>query len=264
MEFHIMGGDGRQLLLADYIRARGFTVTTSYLGGGEAPRWEADVLVLPLPCTRDGETLHAPLTTQEPTLKEIFGLFHGGLILGGMLPDYAPRNAVDYYQAEEVLLANAALTAENALALAIQSTPFALAGSPILILGGGRIGQFLAMKLKALGALVTVAARRGETVALCRALGCEGMLYEDVPYHRFRLVLNTVPARVLDRERLAKLPRDAVLVELASAPFGFDHRQAKAMGLRVCDGASLPGKFSPESAAGIIGEFILKEMERHD
>ncbi len=263
MEFHIMGGDGRQLLLADFIRARGFTVTTSYLGGDQPPCWEADVLVLPLPCTRDGETLHAPLVVQELALREVFGQFRGRLILGGMLPDFAPRSAIDYYRAEEVLIANAALTAENALALAITKTPFALAGSPVLVLGGGRIGQLLAMKLKGLGAKVTVAARREETLALCRAQGCEGMLYEDVPYHRYRLVLNTVPARILNRERLAMLPREAVLIELASAPYGFDREEAKGMHLRVCDGASLPGKYSPETAAAVLGEFILKEMERH-
>ena len=263
MEFHIMGGDERQRLLADYIRARGFTVTTSYIAGEEPPRWEADVLILPLPCTKDGEHLHAPSAKESPLLQEIFSSFRGRLLLGGMLPNFAPRSAVDYYRAEEVLLANAALTAENALALAITETPFALAGSAVLVLGGGRIGQFLAMKLKGLGARVTVAARRAETIALCRALGCEGKFYEDVAYHRYRLVLNTVPARVLDRERLAMLPREAVLIELASAPFGFDRAEAMAMGLQVCNGASLPGRYSPESAAAVLGEYILKEMEYH-
>lgn len=263
MEFHIMGGDGRQLLLADFLRGRGFTVTTSYLGGEQPLRREADVLVLPLPCTKDGEQLHAPMVAQELALREVFEQFRGRMIFGGMLPGYAPRSAIDYYRAEEVLIANAALTAENALALAISKTPFALAGSPVLVLGGGRIGQLLALKLKALGAKVTVAARREETIALCRALGCDGMLYEDVPYHRYRLVLNTVPSQVLDRERLAMLPREAVLIELASAPFGFDGEEARKMGLRVCNGASLPGKYSPETAAAVIGEYILKEMERH-
>ena len=109
----------------------------------------------------------------------------------------------------------------------------------------------------------TVAARRSETIALCRAFGWDGRLYEDVPYKNFRLVFNTVPATVLDEQRLATLPEGAILIELASAPGGFDPAQALAHRLKVCSAPGLPGKYSPESAAAFIGQYILKEMEAH-
>lgn len=262
MTFHLMGGDRRQTLLAAYLQERGFAASQSFPGG--PPQWDADVLILPLPATKDQITLHTPRCQDSISLHEIFQNFRGRQIFGGMLPVDAPADAIDYYQAEEVLLPNAAATAEAALALAIERTPFMLAGNPALILGGGRIGQFLAAKLSALGAQVWVGARRKETVALCRSFGWNSALYEDLPYRRFRLVLNTVPAQVLKEERLAMFPKDTLLIELASAPGGFDPEVAVAHHIKVCYAPGLPGKYCPETAAKIIGDYILKEMDRYE
>lgn len=256
MNIHLMGGDDRQLYLADYIADRGFSVSCSYLGGTEKPHWNADLLILPLPAARGG-LLNAPLSEGKIPIAEIFEKFRGGLLFGGMLP---PGKGVDYYAAEEVLLANAALSAEAALSIAIRSTPFSLVNEPILVLGAGRIGQLLALKLKALDAKVTVAARRAESLALCRALGVKAAFYEDIPYQRYRLILNTVPAPVLPLERLQE---GCTLIELASAPGGFDAAEATRLGLTVVPAAGLPGKYAPETAAAILGHFILKEMEHH-
>lgn len=262
MKIHLMGGDERQLYLADYISDLGFKVSLSYMGGTASPQWDADVLILPLPVSRDGVTLNTPLAKEQLPLSEIRTHFKGRLLFGGKLPKELFPDGIDYFAAEEVTLANAALTAEGALALAIEQTPFSLLHQPVLVLGAGRIGQLLALRLAALGANVTVAARRAESLALCEALGVEGRFYEDLPYGKFRLVLNTVPARVLCEEALVRLPEDALLIELASAPGGFDPHVAERLGLRILPAPGLPGRFMPESAARCIGKFIIKEMER--
>lgn len=266
MIFHLLGGDGRQRYLAKYIEQHGFKVTSSYLGEGSPPDWNADILILPLPASRDGDTLNAPFSKEKLILQEIFDRFRGKAIFGGKLPPLKnrPWQAVDYFAAEEVTVANVVPTVEGAIALAIASTPFTLAGQPVLILGAGRIGQLLALKLTALGAKVTVAARRAESLALCRTLGAEGRFYEDVPYSRFRLVFNTVPAPVLGEEQLHKFPMGALLMELASAPGGFDPELAAGANLLVLNAQGLPGKYAPETAAAIIGDYILKEMERYE
>ena len=107
-------------------------------------------------------------------------------------------------------------------------------------------------------------ARRSATVALCRAFGWNASLYEDLPYRRFRLVFNTVPAHILGKEQLALLPKGALLIELASAPGGFDPELALGHHLKVCYAPGLPGKYCPETAAGIIGNYILKEMDCYE
>ena len=213
----------------------------------------------PLPVSRDGDWLNTPLSKKRIPLEEIKDRYPSGQIFGGMLPRCF--RGTDYFAAEEVTVANVVPTVEGALALAIANTSFTLAGEPVLVLGAGRIGQLLTLRLIALGAKVTVAARRAQSLALCRTYGAEGRYYEDLPLSRFRLIFNTVPNTVLDEERLKRLPGGALLMELASAPGGFDPTLAVSLGLGVLNAQGLPGKYAPETAAKIIGDYILKEMD---
>ena len=66
---------------------------------------------------------------------------------------------------------------------------------------------------------------------------------------RVDMVLNTIPARVLGTEALAALPKGAWLLELASAPYGFDRDAAASMGLNVEVLPALPARYAPRSAA---------------
>lgn len=259
MTIHLTGGDRRQVYLADYIAGKGFPVTCSFLREESPIQWDADILILPMPASRDGRTLFAPKSDRTILLKEIFEKFRGGRIYGGAFP-YYPEGIplTDYGRTESILWANAALTAEAALALLIQNTPFSLAGEPILILGGGRIAALLGEALLKLGAKPMIAARRESQLAACRARGLEARQFKDLPLKRFRLVCNTAPARILLPEQFQ--PGTKIL-ELASAPFGFEPEECRKQGLEWIDGGALPGKWMPETAARLIGDFILKEME---
>ena len=83
------------------------------------------------------------LTAQERTLIENAGL-----------------RAFDYAAAETFALRNAVPTAEGAIQIAMQELPVVLHRLPVLILGAGRVSRALQPRLRALGAEVTVAARR--------------------------------------------------------------------------------------------------------
>ncbi|MCR5664882.1 MAG: dipicolinic acid synthetase subunit A, partial [Oscillospiraceae bacterium] len=71
-------------------------------------------------------------------------------------------------------------------------------------------------------------------------------------------LVNTVPARVLDEGQLCCLPEEALLLELASAPGGFDRALAENLGLRCIAAPGLPGTAAPRSAA----ELMRAELER--
>ena len=189
--FGILGGDRRQLYLARSLREDGHPVSLCGLERGEGaegfPQLSPEelgqlcqVVLLPLPATRDGITLNAPLA-RAPILLDS-GLaqnLKGCTVLAGMAgglrkssPLWETLPVLDYYAREELTLGNAFLTAEGAVALAVEHSPGALGGSRCLVAGFGRIGKALCLALRGLGAQVDCAARKPWDLAAIRALGC--------------------------------------------------------------------------------------------
>ncbi len=159
-------------------------------------------------------------------------------------------------------------TAEGAVQLALEELPTTLQGARVLILGFGRVGRLTAHRMAALGARVTVAAREYGELAWAAAYGYEGVALADLNWElgAFALVVNTIPARVLERKHLARVSPGAFLLDLASAPGGFDREAAKALGLRVTQAPGLPGRTAPVTAAAAIRDsvyHILREEEEN-
>lgn len=223
----------------------------------------------------DGTVLHSPLSQFHPSLRQVFdALAPGQLVLAGMadpgLKALAQEHGVcllDYFTREELAVANAVPTAEGAIQIAMEQLPITLHGAQVLVLGFGRIGQATALRLAALGAEVTVAARRWEALAWAKAVGCKGVLLSQLTESPcpFQLVVNTVPALVLGREVLKALPAGCLILDLASKPGGVDRTAAQELGLPVIHALSLPGKVAPVTAAAILQTTIyhmLQELEQ--
>ena len=301
--FAVIGGDLRMLHLCRRLTALGHAV--SALGCGEdclpqpaetsavrvcttlrGVTEGADILILPLPATRDGTTVHCP---RDPActilLRDIAELMEREsrlLLFGGRLPAdflYATKasntsdsRVTDYYDSETLQLRNAYLTAEAALMTAMELTDCTLRGTHVAVLGYGRIGKYLSRLLCGLGAEVTVCARREESLFEAAAEGCHPLRMTDsdtmgglAPLCRDHAVLfNTIPAHVLSHDLLVGLERDTLLIDLASAPFGVhdrDVREATAgNGLRYLRAPSLPGSYAPRTAGEIIAECILGDL----
>ena len=251
---------------------------------------EADILILPLPATKDGLTVHCP---RDPactvTLHEIAELMAHTprlLLFGGRLPkefiDTAEKMGIsksritDYYDSEILQLRNAYLTAEAALMTAMELTDRALRGSSVGVLGYGRIGKFLSRLLRGLGAEVTVCARREESLFEASAEGCRTLLITPsapmgglAPLCKDHTVLfNTVPSQILPRDLLMGLEKNTLLIDLASAPFGVSDRDVREAtgenGLRYLRAPSLPGSYAPRDAGRIIAECILEDLSHRD
>lgn len=62
--------------------------------------------------------------------------------------------------------------------------------------------------------------------------------------------------RYCPEELLRRLPPEALVVELASAPGGCDAAVAEAMGLRYRNAPGLPGKAAPRTAGEYLGQVI--------
>ena len=273
----VLGGDLRQVHLARLLAEDGWSVSTwgLDLGGGadSVPLHKAlgsEVVILPLPVSKGGK-LYLPLTDSVLETEELWPRLHADqLLLGGMTGPLSRKlylghglTLLDYYQREEVQILNAVPTAEGAIQRAMEITETTMRSAKCLVIGYGRIGKVLAHRLQAMGAEVTVAARKYSDLAWIDAFGFSGLLTGDLAGHlgSFTLIFNTVPSLVLDAPLLAEISPECALLELASAPGGIDRTAAEKLARRVIDAPGLPGIVAPRTAAAAIRQGIYHILE---
>lgn len=174
-------------------------------------------------------------------------------IIGGGLDRLKNRPYIDLLKDEGYLAKNAALTADCAVRIAGPLLNLSFQDLPVLILGWGRIGKCLGKLLNAMGARVTVAARKETDRAMLRALGCEAVDFGSVPavLPGIRLLYNTVPQKVLEEDAL--FSPGCVKIDLASTPglWGGDVVYARG----------LPGLHVPESSGELIAHTVLHKLK---
>lgn len=225
------------LWATDELRRMGQTVT-------ETPDPTVTHLLLSAPC----KTPDAPLYDLLQSLPNSI------TIIGGSLnrPMLAPYRRLDLLQDETYLWKNAAITAQVAVTLAAKELPVTWRDTNAMILGWGRIGQCLARDLTALGAHVTVAARKEVHRAQIEAFGHTALPIQGLSYQlsRCRVLFNTVPAPVLTQQQLKLCRPDCIKLELASSD-GME-------GSDILTARGLPGKFAPETSGKLIAATALR------
>lgn len=281
----VVGGDLRQAKLAELLQADGHTVHTFALEltpePGEMPIGStlegiglAHCVVLPLPVMGMDGMLNAPLSEKPHQLSEILdALRPGQLVCAGLIrPDAADMakerglRLCDYFAREELAVKNAIPTAEGAVQIAMEELPITVHGARVLVIGYGRLGKLTANRFSALGARVTVAARKFSDQAWAQACGygAEQTSELDGWLCGYDLIVNTVPARVLSRELMSELTPGTLIIDLASRPGGVDFEAAAELGVRVIWALSLPGKVAPVTSGKNIRDTIyniLQELE---
>lgn len=273
----VLGGDMRQVRLAQLLLEDGWDVVTWGLEQGEGPNGvplhhalERPLIILPLPVSLAGG-LNLPLTDTSLGAEQLWPrLRYDQLLLGGMTGELSDRlmtdfglTLLDYYSREETQILNAVPTAEGAIQRAMEATERTLRDSRCLVLGYGRIGKLLTSRLQSLGASVTATARKFSDLAWIRAFGYTPLRTGDLSGRLgdFDIVFNTVPALLLDADRLRETRADCVVIDLASAPGGVDFDAAQWLGRRVIRAGGLPGKVAPRSAAAAIRDSIYHILE---
>ncbi len=234
-----------------------------------------DAVILPLPASKDGVRISMPLAGNTVlTLAEICGIMAScnvRLLCGGKLPsgfvtlcESRGISVFDYYGREEFAIANAVPTAEGAIEIAMKELPVTIDGSSALVIGHGRIGKVLSRLLCALGADVTVSARKPADLAWIKAEGYTpaetGKLSEVLSKKRYDAIFNTVPHTVLGAKELARIQAGTLIVDLASKPGGVDIKEAERLSHNVIWALSLPGKVAPVTSGHIIADTILAHI----
>lgn len=246
MRLFVVGQDERSRCLKMLAEERGHVLS----------QINPDAVVLPLP---------------KSALKDMKRVFpEGQRVVCGRMDDALRQAArkmrwvmLEVLDEEQFQLENAWLTAEGAVYRAMELRKRSLCGACCLVIGYGRIGKRLTNVLRALGAFVTVAARK-ETARQAAGKNSIGMQEINKVIGGMHYVFNTVPSCVVGEESLKKARKDAVLMELASAPYGFELGAAEKLGLKVHLEAGIPGRYCPADAARCWLDYIERSVQAHE
>ena len=279
--FGVIGGDKRQVAMAESIAGDGYTVYTagmeqaSFSPGIQKASLEktvqnSDFLILPLPATVDKKTLNAPFSKEEILLDEKFvRMLEHKKVFCGMLSRlqstsdlWSRIDASDYFEREEFTVKNAVPTSEGAIEIAMREYPGTINGAKCLVAGFGRIGKVLSRMLQGLGAKVTVSARKPQDLAWIELEGYQAVSTNKLGETQgYDIIFNTIPALVFDACTLAHIVGKSLIIDLASAPGGVDWEAAQRQGIRAIQALSLPGKVAPKTAGEIIKTTISHMIE---
>ncbi len=254
MKILFLGGDMRMGYARDILSDNGYDTSVD-----TSSRYPA--IVLPVPLTKNGTDIYG---NKPIPLERVAELAEPGatVLAGGECPklreicnEHSLR-LVNYFACESLTLRNAALTAEAALALLVESSPTALLGADILITGYGRISRELAFRLRACGSSPVIAARRRESRTEAELHGFRSVAVEEIPeiLGKFPFIVNTVPAPLFSGQDFAAMREDSVFLELASV------REQHPENIRYIYAMGLPGKYSPKTAGKFIAEEILRVL----
>jgi len=284
-KFAVIGGDLRQIKLADLLALDGHQVSVFASDQMRSEKAElapslqiclhnADCVILPLPLLDGCDQINTPLSDAVlPVAEVLSALTPEQIICGGRVPAEVTHAAathgldlLDYFAREELVIANAAMTVEGAIGAAMDETSTVLLDSHVLILGFGRIGKLLALRLRALGVHVTVAARTFADLAWIRAYGYQAIHMDalDENLSGYTILFNTVPHLLLDARRLVLLDSATLCIDLASKPGGIDFSAAASLGIRTVWALGLPGKVAPVTSASVIRDTIYNILSEQE
>lgn len=276
--FLIIGGDGRQLYMADYLESLGYGVEIYGLPEKERKCVEnieeavqkSDALILPLPAVKGEKNIYSIVPMKETVddislmIKQEQPIFAGmvsrgveaKLTLGG-------GKVFDYFRREDVTVMNTVPTAQGILKTMIDNIDYTVHSSRCAVFGYGRVAKVTADILSKIGAKVTVCARKYGDLAAAEIKGMNGCLISDFykTAHEFDIIINTVPSVVIDRKILENVQSDCLIIDVASAPFGTDFAAAYELGIHAIQCPSLPGKVAPKTAGRIIADGIINMMK---
>ncbi len=249
----VIGGDNRLKILKTKLENSGYSVDS--LGLNENDKGDistSQVIVLPVPTTKDGVTVFTPLTKRSIPLSFISENTNLEQLILCCNYSFQNKNCVDYGALDSYALLNSVPTAEGAIKIAIENTDYTLWKSKVLVIGYGRVGKILANRLKAMGCDVTVSARKPADLALAEALGFSYINTGQLNFKplEYDIIFNTVDVKVIEDSSLKSCTADLILD--ISSKGGLSLDTANNLGIKALKAPGLPGIIAPKIAAEIL------------
>lgn len=169
-----------------------------------------------------------------------------------------PRKCEVIFDYDEVAIYNSIPTAEGVIYNIIKNTDITIHQAEILVIGSGRTSLTIARDLKALGACVSVTFRKKRDEARLFEMGLQpihvDLMVEDLQH--YDVIVNTVPALVLDEKALDHVNKNCYIMDVSSKPGGVDFDYAKQLGIQAELAGALPSIVAPKTAAYYLFRFV--------
>ncbi|GAA0448792.1 dipicolinic acid synthetase subunit A [Virgibacillus sp. AGTR] len=283
----VIGGDARYLELIRQLQS--LTDTTIVLVGfdkleqgftglkqldvHELIPGQLDAVILPITGI-DNEGRVEAVFSEKPiylTAEWFKELPSSSIVFTGITNDYlrdvikqANIKLVPLLDRDDVAIYNSIPTAEGTIMMAIEHTDFTIHSSRVMVVGFGRVGNTVANKFSSLGAKVSVSATRIKDLARITEMGLSAVPLEELStkMHNCDLLINTIPAPVIEKEAIKHLPSHAVIIDLASKPGGTDFKYAEQRGIKAILARSLPGIVAPKTAGKILADVVKQFVQK--
>jgi dipicolinate synthase subunit A len=231
----------------------------------------ADVALFPIPGIAPDGALFAPQCRERiiPDRESLARMRKPGHIILGWadanLKSHCAALGITLHEYESdtaLMLKRGPAIVEGLLKVVIENTDITLHKSRVCIVGQGTIGFLVTRYMLALGAYTHVAARNEVQRAAAHAAGAESHALVELEKLAPNLdtVISTVPAPVVGKNVLSRLPRHALLVDLAAPPGGIDRDAAAELGLRFVWARGM-GTRAPKTVGGSQWEGIRQRIE---
>jgi dipicolinate synthase subunit A len=281
----MLGGDKREQEIARRAAATGADVRVHGFpwpeGGIPNVRWIGDpaavldgarFALFPIPGISAGGALFAP-AAQKPIIPD-HAMLRGMVPKAHVILGWADANLKahcekldikihEYEWDRSLMLQRTPAIIEGLLRIVIENTEITIHNANACVVGQGTIGAVLARYLVALGAHTHVVARNPEQRSAAFVAGATPHVFEElgelVP--DLDLLFSTVPSRVIDHDILSRLPKSALIVDLAAPPGGVNFDAAKSLGLKAIWGRGL-GSRAPVTVGASQWGGIRQRIEK--
>lgn len=260
-----VGGDDRRKYMVSKLNRNNLNVDVINIIDDNIDFYDA--FILPLPATSDNICIKGTDITFENLINKINP---NQVVFTGKLDESIKKKITekgialyDYYSRDEFALKNAVPTALGVLNFVMNNCKKIVPEMNVLVIGYGKCARAICKAFDSLGADVTSASRKYLTVAEAQAHGINGCLIKDVINfsENADVVINTVPVPILKKDFIDTLNKDSLIIDIASAPYGFDYSYAKSAGKKIVLLPSIPGACFPITAGYIIADTIMNIME---
>lgn len=280
----VIGGDARYLELIRQMQALSNTKITlvgfdkieqgftglSQMDFNELDITDVDVIILPITGTDLDGNVEVVFSDQQIQLtKDWFKqLKLNAQVFTGITNSYLSAiteslnvNLIPLLNRDDVAIYNSIPTAEGTIMMAMEQTDYTLHSSRVTVVGFGRVGHTVANKFSALGARVSVSARKIKDLARINEMGLTPIPLDQLHEHMndCDILINTIPAKVITKKAIKQLPSHGLIIDLASKPGGTDFAYAEQRGIKAILSKSLPGVVAPKTAGKILAD-VIKQL----